>query len=451
MITAGSRLRKLPRSLAIILLIVVFSRVARTEVSFDPDAYTSLASADSASGIPEGAEITTANWRQYRQFMPVGMQALFGGGYAWKIDSHPDSAIVIGATIPTLQPKQFLMDTARYSQYVKLIKLPQGSYTVKGYVAGLPFPNPAEPDLGAKAFFNAYYDYRPMIAWYDDPSWFVDRYHNMTTNRYVVTIFRLSHLSDPGYPANPPFGKGYLFSDRYLQVLPEQAKYTIEIALFHDDPSLPQEIYVFLPSLRRSLRLSSRARCSPILGSDFAQDDNGLLGVLITNFSLKSLGKKKLLAMVHEDSSATGHISANYVQPAGGMPGWPTPKRGKWELRDVYVLDLYPLPDLAPGYCYGHRVIYVDAQSWLPLFADIYGSNEKLWKVELGAYQPWTIAGVSEAVLVPQVLDIIMWDRRNSHNTLSTVGQASFNEEAPKEFQDVGVMAFPASLAQVMQ
>jgi hypothetical protein len=173
---------------------------------------------------------------------------------------------------------------------------------------------------------------------------------------------------------------------------------------------------------------------------------------LITDFSLKSLGKKKLLAMVHEDPSATGHISANYVQPAGGMPGWPTRKRGKWELRDVYALDFYPLPDVASGYCYGHRVVYVDAQSWVLLFADIYGSNEKLWKVGLAGYQTWTIPGVGEAVLVPQVFDLIMWDLRNSHNTLLTVGrQALFNEEAPKEFQDVGVMAFPASLAQVMQ
>jgi hypothetical protein len=33
------------------------------------------------------------------------------------------------------------------------------------------------------------------------------------------------------------------------------------------------EIYVFLPSLRRSLRLSSAARCAPLLGTDFTNHD----------------------------------------------------------------------------------------------------------------------------------------------------------------------------------
>jgi hypothetical protein len=143
--------------------------------------------------------------------MPVGMQALFGGGYDWKIDSTPDSVMVVGSTITTQQPKQFLIDTEKYSNQVQLVKLPQGSYTIKGYVAGLPFPNLTEPDLAAKAYFNAYYEYRPFVSWYNDPGWLVDRYHNMTASFTEVTAFRLSHLSDPAYPTNPPFGKPTFF------------------------------------------------------------------------------------------------------------------------------------------------------------------------------------------------------------------------------------------------
>src|SRR5271156_6221651 len=109
---------------------------------------------------------------------------------------------VDGPTIATQQPKQFLSDTEKYSSQVQIIKLPQGSYTVKGYVAGLPFPNPAEPDLGATAYFDAYYEYRPCIAWSGDPGWLVDSYHNETISDTEVTAFRLSHLSDPGYPSS---------------------------------------------------------------------------------------------------------------------------------------------------------------------------------------------------------------------------------------------------------
>jgi hypothetical protein len=439
-------------TLALVLLACVsFVRTASAEVTYDQNAYVSEASADSPSTIPPGTSITRSNWSQYKQFMPVGMQAMFGGGYRWQIDPIPEAAMVVGPTIPTVQPKQFLIDTEKYQNQTQLIKLPQGSYTVKGYMAGLPFPNPAEPDLAAKAYFNAYYEYRPFVAFYDDPGWLVDSYHNETINDTEVTAFRLSHLSDPGYPSSPPFGQGYIFSDRYFVRLPEQSKYTTELAMYRDDPSLPQELYVFLPSLRRSLRLSSRARCSPILGSDYAQDDNNdFLGVLITEFSVKSLGKKKILALIHEDPANAGHPGA-FVQPSGGMPGWPTTKLGKWELRDAYALDLFPLPDLAKGYCYGHKVVYVDTQSWVPLFADIYDPNGKLWKVGLVNYHPWMIPGGSDSVIVPQVVDIILWDLQNSHTTLSTVGRGLFNQDAPKQYQEVGVMAFPASLAQVLR
>ena len=34
---------------------------------------------------PVGAKITMANWQQYKQFMPLGMQKLFEGGYYWKM------------------------------------------------------------------------------------------------------------------------------------------------------------------------------------------------------------------------------------------------------------------------------------------------------------------------------------------------------------------------------
>ena len=431
-------------------LIALHAPAPRADVSFDPGAYASLASAASMDSIPDGTKITVANWQQYKRFMPIGMQAVFAGAYNWKLDASPDSTVVVGPTIFTPQPKQFLSDTEKYSNQMQLVKLPQGSYTVKGYVAGLPFPNPAEPDLGAKVYFNAYYEYRPFISWYSDLGWQVDSYRNVSLSDTESILFRLSHLSDPGYASNPPFGKGYIFANRYFVHLPEQTKYTTEIAMYRDDPALPQELYVFLPSLRRSLRLSSRARCSPILGSDYAQDDNNdFLGVLVTEFSIKSVGEKKILAMLHEDPATAGKRSS-FVQPAGGLPGWPRPAVGKWELRDVYALDIIPLPALVRGYCYGHKIVYIDKQSWVPVSADIFDPNGKLWKYGLVNYRPWLVNG-GDSVILPQVVDIILWDLQNSHTTLSLVTHGLIDQEAPNQYQDVSVMAFPASLAQVLQ
>lgn len=54
---------------------------------------------------------------------------------------------------------------------------------------------------------------------------------------------------------------------------PEQSRYTTSLTIVPDDLTKNQDNYVFLPSLRRSLRLSSAARCAPLLGSDYTPDD----------------------------------------------------------------------------------------------------------------------------------------------------------------------------------
>src|SRR6516162_2183934 len=35
--------------------------------------------------LPVGTKITTANWQQYKNFLPLGMQKLFEGKYFWKM------------------------------------------------------------------------------------------------------------------------------------------------------------------------------------------------------------------------------------------------------------------------------------------------------------------------------------------------------------------------------
>jgi Protein of unknown function (DUF1329) len=107
---------------------------------------------------------------------------------------------------------------------------------------------------------------------------------------------------------------------------PEQSKYTAELVLFPEDVTEVQEIYVFLPSLRRSLRLSSTARCSPALGTDFTNDDNrdGFNGIP-TTFSAELIGRKKVLALVHDDVQAR-QKPENYL--TSGLAGWAKPVVG---------------------------------------------------------------------------------------------------------------------------
>src|SRR5260370_16826741 len=79
----------------------------------------------------------------------------------------------------------------------------------------------------------------------------------------------------------------------------EQSKFTTVLTIFWQDNLREEDDYVFVPALRRSLRLSASARCSPLFGSDAIKDDqrygwNGGVG----KFTGKWLRDMKLFSLV---------------------------------------------------------------------------------------------------------------------------------------------------------
>ena len=99
------------------------------------------------------------------------------------------------------------------------------------------------------------------------------------------------------------------------------------------------------------------------------------------NFQVTLLGTKLVLAIMHGD---TRHWYGGDL-PGGetlfdreGLPGWPSPAVGRWELRQVYVLDVVPLPVIS-DYCYGHKVIFVDKETFVQLYLDDYDSGGNLY------------------------------------------------------------------------
>jgi Protein of unknown function (DUF1329) len=140
----------------------ILPRLANCQ-KYDPALYAPLADSN-APEIPEGTVITLENWQKYKQYMTVALQQLFAGTYPFHLDaSNPEYKIVVGPRRPILLPKQYISDTEKYSGQVKLRRLDTGGYTLDGYVAGVPFPNPTEPDLAAKLMYNGYYRFEDYI------------------------------------------------------------------------------------------------------------------------------------------------------------------------------------------------------------------------------------------------------------------------------------------------
>src|ERR1700687_3151006 len=125
-----------------------------------------------------------------------------------------------------------------------------------------------------------------------------------------------------------------------MEETPEQARYTATLALYYKDQEEHQvpDNYVFVPSLRRSLRLSASARCAPLFGSEWNNDDakiNGFNGGTAI-FDGDFLGHCKQVELV-QLNNLNCDLPGSYDMPLG----FPKPSWGKWEVRDATVIDAH--------------------------------------------------------------------------------------------------------------
>jgi hypothetical protein len=346
--------------------------------------------ASASTGTP-GAIITQRNWQRYRQSMSEGLVALFEGKHFWHLPA--DLQIEVGSTISIPLPKKYLDDTVRYSNRVKLIRTSSGGYVPNGYVAELPFPHPLEGDpvlRGQRIFWDAYYRYQPRVQSAPGHTYTLDHYGNMTQTSEVRTVYsQLAYLSEQEYPQTIPDGAPYYFARFEEQLAPEQGKYSAVLDLIPSDPTQFDELYEYVPTLRKSLRLSQEARCSPVFGSDYLIDDeSGGPPGLPQLFQIDYLGEKKILALEHAapesfdfPGTPTQLDDRYYYHGSEGIIPFPKPAMGKWELRDTHVISLKRLPQFAEGYCYSERVMYLDKENYFGAGAlDLYRVPGSLYR-----------------------------------------------------------------------
>ncbi len=70
---------------AALFVICITAQAGFAEMMFDPQHYRELVDTSSSQTIPPGTKITLQNWRQYKNFMPVWLQAAYSGDYHWHI------------------------------------------------------------------------------------------------------------------------------------------------------------------------------------------------------------------------------------------------------------------------------------------------------------------------------------------------------------------------------
>ncbi|MGH7934252.1 MAG: DUF1329 domain-containing protein [Candidatus Binataceae bacterium] len=415
---------------------------------------------DSAATIPAGTVITKQNWQQYKQFFSDGEIYFWEGSGFWKMPD--DVEMHVGKPHQFTFPRAFVEANEKYGGQTRLLREPDGRFKLENYVAGFPFPNPSGPDMGTEIAANVTYRLQPyMFAGFPDlyksgklgGFYTKDRFGNWAVSNVDALYRQLGYLWQPDIAHSYPQSAGAWYTEWLMVETPEQSRYTADLTIFFQDNLRDEESYVFVPALRRSLRLSVSARCAPLFGSDMTHDDqrigwNGGVG----RFEARMLRDQPLLTM-QGMTSAAGKFPEQY----DGFLGWPKPSWGDWEVRPVWVIDVRRIPQMAPGYCYGKRVMYIDKQYYQTQAEDLYDASGKLWKVVWIGLAPAPIdTGDGGPQMGAGALVEFYWDVQNDHVSYVTSYSQDGNTlvvdgKIPKQYDNLPKYSTPGGLMQLMR
>jgi hypothetical protein len=158
------------------------------------------------------------------------------------------------------------------------------------------------------------------------------------------------------------------------------------------------------------------------------------------------LGHKKVLLQTSLDQHRLFEESSfNF----NGVPGWPKPVAGPWQLRTVWVIEERTLPSNS-GYCYGSRVSYLDAEQFQTAARDVYDHELRLWKVFNAGFAPGPLNDGHGSLVMQANSRSMTLDLVNNHATASIqVGPGRVNTQVPEKYRDPQVWALPSGLPQM--
>ncbi len=158
--------------------------------------------------------------------------------------------------------------------------------------------------------------------------------------------------------------------------------------------SRPEDVYAFIPSLRRYQSVASSGRCAETEGMDWtAEDFHSGLDSTIAELQANYLGHRKILVLV-DFRAPDNPFPDGFFMPLI----WPKPPWAKWQLRDVDVIEVSKIPAKAAGYCYGKRVMYIDSHNFSPLWEELYDTRMNLWKFQTTMPQRVEVPGIGPVV-----------------------------------------------------
>ena len=324
-----------------------------------------------AAEVGPGDLITRANQDKVKGLVSDGVQ--------WCVSRGMTLTIVPYRKIPLPPPYQAA--TEKYASQVKL----NDDQTLEGYVAGRPFPHvdvndPRAADKLMHNFQLTHYftdDLGMHLFDADTGQLQVDgngNQHYDIERHFVLDWLRLlqftGRLTVPPIPAiEPNRDKTFRKAGLYPIIEPFDLKGIGGINYRYLEPHRQDDLWLYLPSLRRVRRLSSTQRSEALFGQDIDVDSYGGYAGQVPWFDWKYLGKRPMLASLHGIN-----LPPVPCKDDGGMTFCE-----HWEMRpEVFVIEGTPK---AAAYAYSKRVIFIDHETFFIVYSDLYDRGGEIWKV----------------------------------------------------------------------
>jgi hypothetical protein len=352
--------------------------------------------------LKPGDTIGPQNWQRVQGMVGENVLNRIKQGYTFQIKEHK-----------VYKPlKEYVEATDKYSSKVKLG--PNGE--LLNYVAGQPFPklDPNDAQVAQKLAWNFFWrwlgdDYKTGGATKEGK---IIRYvlekDGSERRADLVSYFlfpRTRYTLDPK-PAIP----GYEHID-YMQLridsYPRDESGTSTLEIRYGDPKKADDLYLYIPSIRRIRRATTTQRCQTLAPSEFNLDDINSFNGKITDFNYKFLGEKKMLVNLTQEQL-----------PFNRKPGDYLPLDEKWEVVDTYVLEITPKD---PNYCYPRKVLHLNKVTFDTHWTLIWDKKGEYWKEQFGFFTP---AKLPDGREVWSVGTVVIVNVQNGRSTLVTATRA---------------------------
>ncbi len=362
--------------------------------------------ASARADIQPGEVVTQANAQAVKDLVSPGV--------LWCVEHGMQMRIVPSKKIAWNQAYREATE-----KYASQVHLAADGRSLVGHVAGLPFPNldPNDPQIAVKIMWN--FDRKPFYTDDQDLRDFdsdtgplgdgpmkVERHYIFD---HMRTLFYTGRLYVPPTPVLVPNTDGVRAKSSLHPIIePFDLKGVGLTGIRYLDPNRQDDTWLYMPNLRRVRRLSTAQRSDALFGQDLDADSIGGYTGQVAWFDWKFLGEKTMLASLHST-----HFPVQYCEGSGDFAFC-----GDWEKRDVYVVEGTPKQ---PQYSYGKRIIFLDKETYVIPYSDLYDRAGRLWKVWISEFGFRTRAAPDYGIQYPDEMpfnhSVAMVDIQLQHAT----------------------------------